>query len=514
LLHGITGSGKTEVYLQAIANVLARGEEAIVLVPEISLTPMMVQRFKERFGSKVAVLHSGLSGGERYDEWRKIHRREVSVAVGARSAVFAPFTNLGLFIIDEEHETSYKQEENPRYHARDVAIERAQHHGCPVILGSATPSLESRARAQKDVYTYLALPDRIGQYAYPEVAIADMKEELHAGNRSMFSRVLMEKLREVVARNEQAVLFLNRRGFSTFVMCRDCGYVLQCPHCDISLTYHKRFEQMRCHYCGYQERVPHECPACQAEHIRFFGTGTQKVEEELTKWMPELRIIRMDVDTTQRKGAHERLLKSFENEEADVLLGTQMIAKGLDFKKVTLVGVLAAETMLHLPDFRAAEKTFQLLTQVSGRAGRHDLPGEVIIQTYTPEHYSIELSALNDYEAFYQKEMAFRKRGQYPPFYYLALVSVAHEEQMTCLEEVEKMARYLRKSLSDQAVILGPVASPIPRIKDRFRYQCMIKYKNEPALLPAMRKLIEQYAEQIQKKEMQVAIDMQPYAML
>ncbi|TDQ42368.1 primosomal protein N' [Aureibacillus halotolerans] len=514
LLHGITGSGKTEVYLQAIDNALKQDKQAIVLVPEISLTPMMVDRFKKRFGSKVAVLHSALSKGERYDEWRKIHRKEVTVAVGARSAIFAPFDRLGIVIIDEEHETSYKQEEHPRYHARDVAIKRAAFHKCPVVLGSATPSLESRARAQKKRYHYVQLEKRIGKQSYPEVTIADMRDELKAGNRSMFSRQLMDALTETISRGEQAVLFLNRRGFSTFVMCRDCGYVLQCPHCDISLTYHKHHHAMKCHYCGHQEPLPRACPKCESEHIRFFGTGTQKVEEELLKLLPDIRILRMDVDTTKRKGSHAKLLDAFEAHEADVLLGTQMIAKGLDFRKVTFVGVLAAETMLHLPDFRAAEKTFQLLTQVSGRAGRHELPGQVVIQTYTPEHYSIMLSASHDYAGFYKQEMQFRKLSQYPPFYYLALVTITHEDLMECAKEAEKIARHLSQELSDEAILLGPVASPIPKIKDRFRYQCMIKYKDEPKLQPALKQIMALYAERIQKKELQVLIDMQPYSML
>ncbi|HAQ08237.1 MAG TPA: primosomal protein N', partial [Bacillus bacterium] len=396
LLYGVTGSGKTEIYLQSIQEVLNKGKEAIVLVPEISLTPQMVTRFKERFGDYVAVMHSGLSAGEKYDEWRKIQRKEVKVVVGARSAIYAPFENLGIIIIDEEHETSYKQEENPRYHARDVAIQRAKTYNCPVVLGSATPSLESFARAQKGRYTLLSLPKRMNNQALPTVDIVDMREELRTGNRSMFSVNLFEKLKDRLEKKEQTVLFLNKRGHSSFVMCRDCGYVKNCPHCDITLTYHRYKEQMKCHYCGYEEQVPVICPECNSEHIRYFGTGTQKVEEELNKLLPEARVIRMDVDTTGRKGSHEKLLNAFQDGHADILLGTQMIAKGLDFPNITLVGVLSADTMLHLPDFRASEKTFQLLTQVSGRAGRHKLAGEVVIQTYTPEHYSVELAGTQD----------------------------------------------------------------------------------------------------------------------
>lgn len=443
LLYGVTGSGKTEIYLQSIQEVLNKGKEAIVLVPEISLTPQMVTRFKERFGDYVAVMHSGLSAGEKYDEWRKIQRKEVKVVVGARSAIYAPFENLGIIIIDEEHETSYKQEENPRYHARDVAIQRAKTYNCPVVLGSATPSLESFARAQKGRYTMLSLPKRMNNQPLPTVDIVDMREELRTGNRSMFSVNLFEKLKDRLEKKEQTVLFLNKRGHSSFVMCRDCGYVKNCPHCDITLTYHRHKEQMKCHYCGYEEQVPVICPECNSEHIRYFGTGTQKVEEELNKLLPEARVIRMDVDTTGRKGSHEKLLNAFQDGHADILLGTQMIAKGLDFPNITLVGVLSADTMLHLPDFRASEKTFQLLTQVSGRAGRHKLAGEVVIQTYTPEHYSVELAGTQDYDRFYQQEMMVRKVHQYPPFYYLSLVTVSHEELMKVVSVTEKIAKFI-----------------------------------------------------------------------
>ncbi|QIZ67278.1 primosomal protein N' [Geobacillus subterraneus] len=514
LLYGVTGSGKTEVYMQAIEEVLRHGKEAIVLVPEISLTPQMVERFKGRFGPKVAVLHSGLSIGEKYDEWRKIHRKEVQLVVGARSAVFAPFENLGMIIIDEEHETSYKQEEMPRYHARDVAIYRARRHGCPVVLGSATPSLETFARAAKGVYELLELPERIAERGMPDVHIVDMREELRSGNRSMFSRRLLDELRLRLERGEQAVLFLNRRGYSTFVMCRGCGYVIRCPHCDISLTYHRAGERMKCHYCGHEEPLAPRCPSCGSEHIRFFGTGTQKVEEELAKLLPTARVIRMDVDTTGRKGAHEELLSRFAAKEADILLGTQMIAKGLDFPDVTLVGVLAADTMLHLPDFRAAEKTFQLLTQVSGRAGRHELPGEVVIQTYTPDHYSIALAARHDYRAFYRREMTLRKAHGYPPYYYLALITAAHEEAPAAAKAAEKIAAYLRKQLSNEAVILGPVASPIARLHDRYRYQCMIKYKREPNVTAALKAVIDRYQADAAHGGVTITVDTNPYMMM
>ncbi|GLO65942.1 MULTISPECIES: primosomal protein N' [Oceanobacillus] len=514
LLHGVTGSGKTEIYLQAIQQVIEEGKEAIVLVPEISLTPQMVKRFKGRFGSKVAVMHSGLSSGEKYDEWRKIHRQEVQVVVGARSAIFAPFENLGIIIIDEEHETTYKQEDQPRYHARDVAIERAEYHQCPVVLGSATPSLESFARASKNVYTLLTLQERTNRQTMPKVDIVDMRNELHAGNRSMFSRPLMEQIDERLRRGEQIVLLLNRRGYSTFVMCRDCGHVCECPHCDIALTYHKNAQRLKCHYCSYEQAVPQICPECESDLIRYFGTGTQKVEEELAKQIPDARVIRMDVDTTRRKGSHENLLKQFSEKKADILLGTQMIAKGLDFANVTLVGVLSADSMLHIPDFRSSERTFQLLTQVSGRAGRHELPGEVIVQTYTPEHYSIEFASEYDYDNFYRKEMAMRKAFQYPPYVFLGLITVAHENHARAIQVTQEIVQMLSNIVERRTTVLGPTPSPVPRIKDRYRYQCMIKYKNEPNLHEYLGHIQDHFSDEIRKQQLQLTIDMQPYYMM
>ncbi|MDF0725238.1 primosomal protein N' [Cytobacillus sp. S13-E01] len=514
LMYGVTGSGKTEVYMQAIDSVLKQGREGIVLVPEISLTPQMVNRFKGRFGSQVAVLHSGLSTGEKYDEWRKIHRKEVRLVVGARSAIFAPFENLGIIIIDEEHETSYKQEDNPRYHARDVAIQRGKFHKCPIVLGSATPTLESFARASKKVYKLLTLKKRMNDRDLPKVEVIDMREELRNGNRSMFSALLFEKIQEKLDKREQSVLFLNKRGYSSFVMCRDCGYVMNCPHCDISLTYHRSNQRLKCHYCGYEEHLPSVCPECNSDYIRFFGTGTQKVEEELAKIFPEARVIRMDVDTTSRKGAHEKLLTEFGEGRADILLGTQMIAKGLDFPNVTLVGVLTADTMLHLPDFRASEKTFQLLTQVSGRAGRHELPGEVVIQTYTPEHYSVTLASKHDFDHFYLDEMRVRKAHAYPPFYFLTLVTVSHPELTKVVAITEKITAHLRNQLSASAIILGPVASPIPRINDRYRYQCMVKYKLEPNLTSILKKIVERYQQDISKNQLTLSIDLNPYMLM
>lgn len=510
LLHGVTGSGKTEVYLQAIQRTIADGKEAIVLVPEISLTPQMTERFKSRFGDEVAVMHSGLSVGEKYDEWRKVQQGKVKVVVGARSAIFAPFKNLGLLILDEEHESTYKQEDSPRYHARDVAIWRGKYYNCPVILGSATPALESFARAKKGVYTLLSLEKRAKNQALPTVHIVDMREQLQAGNRSMFSEPLMEALRDRLHKKEQSVLFLNRRGYSSFVLCRDCGTTVQCPNCDISLTYHRYQEKLKCHYCGHDEYIPETCPQCQSENIRYFGTGTQKVEEEIYKLFPEARVLRMDVDTTRQKGAHEKLLDAFGRGEADILLGTQMIAKGLDFPNITLVGVLSADTSLHLPDYRAAEKTFQLMTQVSGRAGRHEKLGEVFIQTYTPEHYAIQLSKEQHYTPFYEREMHARHIAGYPPYYYIALVQVSHEDVMLAAEYASRVAEYLRSNLSFNVSVIGPTTASIARLQNRYRYQCLIKYKVEPNLIPVLLQLIKLYRSEWIKKGIMLTVDLDP----
>jgi primosomal protein N' (replication factor Y) len=482
LLQGVTGSGKTEVYLQAIEACVQTGRQAIVLVPEIALTPQMVERFKRRFGDEVAVLHSRLSPGERYDEWRRIRRGEVGIAVGARSAVFAPFERLGLIIIDEEHELSYKQEENPKYHAREVAYFRALYHGATVVLGSATPSLEVRFAAAKGRISHIVLPERVNQRALPPVEIVDMRAELRQGNRSIFSRRLYEAITEKLARREQMILFLNRRGYATFILCRACGYVARCPSCDVSLTYHylNSLPILRCHYCGHAEEAVGRCPECGSPHIRNFGTGTQKVEEELLRQFPGARVIRMDVDTTATKGSHERLLRSFGRREGDILLGTQMIAKGLDFPGVTLVGILTADTSLNLPDFRAAERTFQLLTQVAGRVGRHEAPGEVILQTYHPEHYAIQDAVVQDYERFFQKEIQIRRSLDYPPFWEMTVFTAAHELQEEAFRLAKETERWLRRSFADDpdVIIHEATAAPLSRLQGRYRFHQVIKYKS------------------------------------
>ncbi|MDR6227229.1 primosomal protein N' [Desmospora profundinema] len=507
LLHGVTGSGKTEVYLQAIDCALTDGRETIVLVPEISLTPQMVRRFKGRFGERVAVLHSGLSDGERYDEWRKIRQGEAQVVVGARSAVFAPFSNLGLIIIDEEHESSYKQEEQPRYHARDVAIRRAQEHGAVLVIGSATPSVESYFKARKGTFEWVTMKQRVQGNPLPPVEVVDMREELKDGNRSIFSRALRQALEACVDRGEQAVLLLNRRGYSTFVLCRDCGEAIQCPHCDISLTFHRTNQTLRCHYCGYAEQVPDTCPACSSSHIRYFGTGTQRVEEELARLMPGLRVIRMDVDTTGRKGAHERLLSAFGQGKADILLGTQMIAKGLDFPRVSLVGVIAADTMLHLPDYRAGERTFQLLTQVAGRAGRHEIPGKVVVQTYTPEHESIQLAASHEGEEFYRRECRLRMAHRYPPFSHVVTCLLSHPDRTRVTQAGVRAAQTLRPLLPPGAELLGPVPAPVPRVQDRYRIQIMIKTEAHMDESRGWLEALRQLRERKDDPDLRVSID-------
>lgn len=514
LLHGVTGSGKTEVYLQAIQHCMDLGRQAIVLVPEIALTPQMVERFKGRFGDNVAVLHSRLSDGERYDEWRKIQRSQVQVAIGARSAIFAPFTNLGLIVLDEEHESSYKQEESPKYHAREVAIQRANYHGATVVLGSATPSMETYHAAISQEYHYIEMPSRVGSAVLPKVHVVDMRSELKAGNRTMFSRKLYEAIQLRLKREEQIVLLLNRRGYSTFVMCRACGYTLQCPHCDISLTYHRNSRHLRCHYCGYAEREPTTCPSCDSPHIRFFGTGTQRVEEELYKHFPGIRVIRMDIDTTSEKGSHEKWLNQFKNKDADVLLGTQMVAKGLDFPYVTLVGVIAADTMLHLPDFRAAERTFHLLTQVAGRAGRHQLPGEVVIQTYLPEHYSIVNASQHDFRQFVQTEMNMRKKLGYPPFCRMALITLAHVTVPPLIKAGETLRKIIEKEY-DEFKVYGPVASPIPKRKDHYRFQCIVKFPaKDDRAVAVLRKVIQQFHKIAVREKIVISADIDPLMLM
>ncbi|NRO65020.1 Primosomal protein N' [Lactobacillus helveticus] len=509
LLEGITGSGKTEVYLHAIGQALAQGRNALMLVPEISLTPQMVKQVKARFGDKVAVLHSALSEGEKYDEWRRIRRGEIHVVVGARSAVFVPLDNIGLIVIDEEHESSYKQETNPRYNAKNVAIWRSKYHHCPLVLGSATPSLGSRARAQKDIYHLLRLTKRANHKKLPKVNLIDLKHVQFAGGQFDLSVELVDAIKKRLEKKEQVILMLNRRGFANFMLCRECGFVLKCPNCDVSLNLHKDTNSMQCHYCGHTEPIPTRCPNCQSSKIRFLGTGTQKVQEELDELLPGARILRMDVDTTRRKGSYKRILDLFGNHEADILLGTQMIAKGLDFPNVTLVGVINADTGLWLSDYNASEKTFELLTQVAGRAGRADKEGEVLIQTYSPEHYAIQLAQTQDYERFYGYEMHMRYVGNYPPYFYTVLISVAAKKEQNAAREAFKIKRYLLQHLNNQVIILGPSPSAISRVKNQYYYQILVKYKKEPNLNKLLHH-VQDSAQEAKKYGLSIFIDNEP----
>lgn len=510
LLQGVTGSGKTEVYLQVIDGVLQMGKTAIMLVPEISLTPQVTRRFVSRFGQKVAILHSGLSDGEKYDEWRKIESGEAKVVVGARSAIFAPLKNIGAIIIDEEHEASYKQESNPRYHAREVAKLRASYHQAALVLGSATPSLESRARASRGLYALLQLTQRANPTALlPRVEVIDFRDYIGQQENGNYTPRLVEKVREKLAKKEQVVLLLNRRGYSSFVMCRDCGTVDQCPNCDISLTLHMDTHSMQCHYCGFQKGIPRSCPSCSSASIRYYGTGTQKAVEELQQLIPEARILRMDVDTTRKKGAHEALLQQFERGEADILLGTQMIAKGLDFPNVTLVGVLNADTALNLPDFRSSERTFQLLTQVAGRAGRAEKPGEVLIQTYNPSHYAIQFAQEQDYDGFYQYEMGIRRNLAYPPYSFTVGLTFSHKDEAFVVQKSYETMAFLRQELSDNIHILGPTPKPIARTHNLYHYQILLKYRQEERLEATLNAVLD-WSQAKEQKDLRLIIDNEP----
>jgi primosomal protein N' (replication factor Y) len=482
LLHGVTGSGKTEVYLQAISPLLAQGKSALVLVPEIGLTPQLTDRFRARFGNKVHVYHSALSDGERYDTWRQMLTGEPQIIIGTRSAIFAPLPNLGLIILDEEHDSSFKQDSPiPTYHARTVAQWRAELEHCPLILGSATPSLESWVSGN---HQYLSLPERINSRPLPPVETVDMRQELKEGNRSIFSRKLQNALQQLEEKQQQGILFIHRRGHSTFVSCRSCGYVLECPHCDVSLAYHHveagAPELLRCHYCNYGRLHPPHCPECSSPYLKFFGSGTQRVAQELTKQFPNLKIIRFDSDTTTKKGSHRELLTRFANGEAHLLVGTQMLTKGLDLPQVTLVGVVAADGLLHLSDYRANERTFQTLTQVAGRAGRGDDPGRVIVQTYTPEHPIIEAVQKHDYQSFCDAELAQRQALNYPPYGRLILLRLSSLDPI----QVQNTAQIIATFLNDKEgfEILGPAPASILRVANRYRWQILLKFA--PDALP------------------------------
>ena len=510
LLHGVTGSGKTEVYLQAIQRTLEKGRSSIVLVPEISLTPQAIERFQGRFGRKqVALLHSGMLESRRLQEWRRIESGQARVVIGARSAVFAPAKSLGLIVVDEEHEPSYKQSDAPRYHAREVAIRRGELSGGTVILGSATPSLESYYLASSGRYRLLQLKKRVDAVPLPQVEIVDMREEFSLRKRShIFSRALEEAIAKTLEENQQTILFLNRRGFSTFVQCKKCGHTMKCTSCQVSLTYHIETKLLICHYCHASLETPKLCPECRSEYVRFKGTGTQRVESELARHFPGAKIARMDTDSTKVRGSHEKILTAFRKGEIDVLVGTQMVAKGLDYPRVTLVGVISADTALNLPDFRSAERTFSLITQVAGRAGRSSLPGKVIVQTCTPHHYGIQAASRHDYESFYRQEIQIRRELGLPPFTRLVQLTIRSPKESKAIQAAEDLSGELRRCLpANSAEILGPSPAAIPRLRRQYRWQILVKAKSLENILP---KLEEALSHRHLPKGSYLAVDVDP----
>ncbi|MTI69934.1 MAG: primosomal protein N' [Firmicutes bacterium] len=484
LLHGVTGSGKTEIYLQLIEKMLNLKKQSIVLVPEISLTPQTLDRFIGRFGDDVAVLHSRLSLGERYDEWRKIKEGEVNIVVGARSAIFAPFKNLGLIVIDEEHESSYKSSMSPKYDTIEVAKKRCELEDASLLLGSATPSINTYYEALKNDIKLLELNNRVNDKNMPEVDVIDMKEELKSGNKSIFSEKLYEAIKDNLKIGKQTILFLNRRGFSTFISCRECGHVLKCRECDISLTYHRNKNSLICHYCGLAVKPPNVCPECGSKYIKYFGIGTQRVEEMVKEAFDTAKVLRMDVDTTSKKGSHERILNKFKEGNADILIGTQMISKGLDFPNVTLVGVIAADISLNLPDYRSSERTFQLITQVAGRAGRGDNEGKVIVQTYEPDHFSIQMAKNHNYKEFYKNEILLREEFEYPPFINLINIVISGIKEHNVIKTSKETYREIINNIDkikmqfNKDDIMGPNPAPIMKIKGKYRWQILIKCDN------------------------------------
>jgi len=506
LIHGVTGSGKTEIYMKLVEEVINIGKAALLLVPEITLTTQIVKKFYERFGNNVAIFHSALSDGERYDEYLKIMRGEVNIIIGTRSAVFTPIKNLGIIIIDEEHSENYKQESNPRYHALDMAIWRSKWHKIPIVLGSATPSLESMARGKKGIYELIEIKKRIGNSLLPEVILVNMEEEMKKRNM-IFSDILQTKIKDRLNKKEQIILLLNRRGFSTTITCQSCGYTHKCPHCDITLTYHKTSNNLRCHYCGYNVKKMEVCPDCNQNALNYFGLGTEKLENEITNFFPNAKIIRMDTDTTGKKGSHARILEDFGQGKYDILLGTQMISKGLDFPKVTLVGVVSGDASLNIPDFRSSERTFQLLNQVSGRAGRSDLKGEVIIQTFNPDNYTLNNIKDNDYETFYNHEMDIRRKLGYPPYYYLIGIKVISKDYSEASKEATKVGEFLRRNLISDFIVLGPTTANIFKINEIYRFQLIIKYKYEKNLLKVLAELDKIY---VGNKLLHIEIDISP----
>ena len=523
LLHGVTGSGKTEVYMQAMADVLENGKSVIVLVPEISLTPQTASRFVGRFGARVALLHSRLSDGERYDQWHRIQKGDADIVIGPRSAIFAPVQKLGMLIIDEEHSDSYKSDTAPRYHAREVALKRSDLANCPLLLGSATPSLESFHRTRNGGYRILNLPDRVFNRKMPDVHIVDMRNEFKKGNRTIFSTLLRNTIEERLVRREQIILFLNRRGYATYVFCRTCGYVEQCDNCSISLTYHRETRQLVCHHCGSKRPTQQTCPQCSSEAIRFFGAGTEAVEQEIQKSYPKARVKRFDADSTARKNAHQQILAEFEQQKIDILIGTQMVSKGLDFPNVTLVGVIAADTALNLPDFRASEQTFSLLTQVAGRSGRADLEGKVIIQTYMPEHYSIAAAQKHDYLGFYAQEVVARDALRYPPFAHVATLLLRGKDEQAVIEAAHaardqfdiwqtdrEYASQDPKVEETSVEILGPAPAPLSKIEGKFRWHLLLRSPYPEKIGQLFKRFTEEPPTLIKSKAIEFVIDIDP----
>lgn len=517
LLYGVTGSGKTEVYLQLIEKVLKIGKNAIVLVPEISLTPQMLDRFISRFGkSDIAILHSKLSIGERHDEWERIRERKARIVIGARSAIFAPIENIGIIIIDEEHDSSYKSETNPRYNAKEIAKILAKENKAPLLLGSATPDINTFYNAtseNEDGNTktkLLTLTKRANESSLPKVEIIDLKQELANGNRSMLSMELYNSIEENISQKRQTILFLNRRGYSTFIMCRNCGYTVKCPSCNISMTYHSYEKKLKCHYCSYEENLVTTCPECHSDKIRYFGTGTQKLEQEINKQFPNASTIRMDIDTVTKKNSHEEILNKFKNENIDILIGTQMVVKGHHFPNVTLVGVIAADSSLNIDDYRANERTFQILTQVAGRAGRENLPGKVIIQTYNPDDFSIICAQKQNYEMFYETEIALRKQLKYPPFCDIILISFNSLNETNIKNISNEMYKKLLEKLNQEEFkIFRPMPSPIDKIQNRYRWRIIIKGNMTVEANEVLNQTLKEiYSRNI--KDIRISIDVNP----
>lgn len=520
LIHGITGSGKTEVYLQLVEEMLRMNKDTIILVPEISLTPQTIDRFVGRFGEEVAVLHSKLSQGERFDQWRSIREGKVKIVVGARSAVFAPFSNLGLIIIDEEHENTYKSSQNPKYDTIEVALKRNELEGATVVMGTATPSMETYYNSQIGRFKLLELKERATRGELPEVVLVDMRLELVNGNKSIFSLELYNELKRNLENKKQTILFLNRRGFSTFVSCRSCGYVAKCHNCDISMTYHRNIDKLRCHYCGDTANSPEICPSCGSRYIKYFGIGTEKVEEQTKDLFPDARVVRMDSDTTSEKGSFDEILERMKRGEIDILIGTQMISKGLDFPNVTLVGIIAADTTLNLPDFRSPEKAFQLVTQVAGRSGRGDYPGKVILQTYNPDHYSIIFSKDQDYNSFYNMEIGLRKEFLYPPFINLISILIYGDNISKVKEKSHKLYDIIKTYMLNNHIdiskfLIGPNPAPIEKIKRNYRWNILIKAKDDE--MEGLKRLIHRVCildEEKIKEGIKFSIDINPQTIL